>query len=165
MNVKELRKLDLYKIWIDLSKEDIFNYPDQDILNKTCDGKILYVPMRYNYMPGAGGRFEKPIKAGIYTEQEYKQALINPAIVHYILRQPWKNRENILGDFWWKYAYMTPFYAYFRSKIDHEPDLIKKDVLLFNCIKLMTIKVRQTKVKYYLFGFIPLFLVKIPDRF
>ena len=165
MNIKELRKNKSYKNWISLSKQDSFKYPDQDILNKTCDGKILYLPMRYNYMPGPGGRFEEPIKAGTYTKEDYIDAVKNPAIIHYILRQPWKNRENLLGDIWWKYAAMTPFYAYFRSKIDHEPNLIKKDVLLFNCIKIMTIKVRQTKVKYYLFGFIPLFLIKMPDRF
>lgn len=165
MNMKELKKLDLYDKWIDLSKQDVFAYPDQDILNKTCDGKILYLPMRYNYMPGPGGRFEKPIRDGIYTQDDYVEAVKNPAIVHYILRQPWKNRENLLGDLWWKYAAMTPFYAYFRNKIDHEPNLIKKDILLFNCIKIFTVKVRQTRVKYYLFGFIPLFLIKMPERF
>lgn len=165
MNIKELRKKNMYKDWLNLSKQSCFAYPDQDILNKTCDGKILYLPMRYNYMPGGGGRFERPIEQGIYSRAEYIEAVKNPAIIHYILRQPWKNRENIVGDLWWKYAAMTPFYAYFRSKIDHVPDLIKKDVLLFNCIKVMTIKVRQTRVKYYLFGFIPLFLIKMPDRF
>ena len=165
MNVKELREINAYNNWLDLSKQDCFAYPDQDILNKTCDGKILYLPMRYNYMPGPGGRFERPISEGTYTKQDYMEAVKNPAIIHYILRQPWKNRENLLGDLWWKYAYMTPFYACFKSKIEHEPDLIKKDVFLFNFIKIMTVKIRQTKIKYYLFGFIPLFLIKVPDRF
>ena len=165
MNIKELRKANLYDKWVDLATMGGFKYYDQDILNKTCDGKILYLPMRYNYMPGAGGRFEGPISQGTYTKEDYVEAVKNPAIVHYILRQPWKNRENLLGDLWWKYAYMTPFYAYFRNKIDHEADLIKKDVLLFNFIKIMTIKIRQTKVKYYLFGFLPLVLTKVPDRF
>lgn len=165
MNVSKLRLINAYDEWLKLSKQDIFAYPDQDILNKTCDGKILYLPMRYNYMPGAGGRFEKPVADGIYTMSDYQDAVRNPAIIHYILRQPWKNRENLVGDLWWKYAYMTPFYAYFRSKIEHQPALIKKDVYLFNLIKIMTIKIRQTKHKYYLFGFLPLFLIKIPDRF
>lgn len=165
MNIKELRHLKLYDIWVDLSKQDCYAYPDQDILNKTCDGKIFYLPMRYNYMPGDGNFLKPYVNQGVYTQQDYKEAIKNPAIIHYILRQPWKNRENIVGDLWWKYAAMTPFYAYFKSKIEHEPDLIKKDILLFNCIKLFTVKVRQTKVKYYLFGFIPLFLVKMPDRF
>ena len=165
MNIKELRKEKLYDTWVELSRQDCYSYPDQDILNKTCDGKILYLPMRYNYMPGDGNFLKPYVDQGVYTQQDYTVAIKNPAIVHYILRQPWKNRENILGDLWWKYAYMTPFYAYFRNKIDHEPDLIKKDILLFNFIKIFTIKVRQTKVKYYLFGFIPLFLVKMPDRF
>lgn len=165
LNVAELRKADLYNTWVDLATTGGFEYFDQDILNKTCDGRILILPMRYNYMPGGGGRFERPISAGTYTQQDYTDAVKNPAIIHYILRQPWKNRENIVGDLWWKYAYMTPFYACFRNKIDHEPNLIKKDILLFNCIKIFTVKVRQTRVKYYLFGFIPLFLVKLPDRF
>ena len=165
MNIKELRKIKLYNDWLDLSKQDVFLYPDQDILNKTCDGKILYLPLRYNYMPGPGGRFAKPIEQGIYKLEDYDEAVRDPAIIHYILRQPWKNRENLVGDLWWKYAYMTPFYSYFRSKIDHQPGLIKKDIYLFNFIKIMTVKIRHTKVKYYLFGFLPLFLTKIPDRF
>ena len=165
MNIKELRKIGLYEQWLELSRQDIFVYPDQDILNKTCDGKILYLPMRYNYMPGPGGRFEDPIKVGTYTKQDYIEAVDNPAIVHYILRQPWKNRENLLGDLWWKYCYMSPFFMYFRSRIDHEANLVKKDILLFNIIKILTIKIRQTKEKYYLFGFIPLILIKKPDRF
>jgi len=165
LNLKEIRKHDYYNTWLALSKTGEFRYMDQDILNKTCDGKILYLPMRYNYMPGAGGRFEKSVKEGTYSQEEYIEAVRNPVIIHYILRQPWKNRENLVGDLWWKYAYMTPFYAVFRSKIDHEADLIKKDILLFNLFKIMTIKVRQTKVKYYLFGFVPLILVKMPDRF
>jgi len=165
MNIEELRKANLYDTWVDLAITGGFQYFDQDILNKTCDGRILILPMRYNYMPGPGGRFEKPIKDGTYTQSDYVDAVKNPAIIHYILRQPWKNRENLVGELWWKYAAMTPFYAYFRNKIDHEPNLIKKDILLFNCIKIFTVKVRQTRVKYYLFGFIPLFLVKLPDRF
>ena len=165
MNVAEIRKMGLYDEWLNLSNQDCFAYPDQDILNKTCDGRILYLPVRYNYMPGGGGRFERPINAGIYTRNDYLDAIRNPAIIHYILRQPWKDKENVLGDIWWKYAAMTPFYHCFKSAIEHTPNLIKKDILLFGLLKFMTVKVRRTRVKYYLFGFIPLFVVKVPDRF
>lgn len=165
INLSEIRKLNMYKQWLKLSMDDCFDYPDQDILNKTCDGKITYLPMRYNYMPGDGNRLQCAVNSGVYAQSDYDNARHNPCIIHYILRQPWKNRENIDGPNWWKYCYMTPFYAWFYNNINHELNLIKKDILLFNCIKLITIKVRQHKIKYYLFGFIPLFLVKIPDRF
>ena len=37
MNVSKLRLINAYDEWLKLSKQDIFAYPDQDILNKTCE--------------------------------------------------------------------------------------------------------------------------------
>lgn len=160
MNLREIRRKKLYNEWLRLSKSDEFAYPDQDILNKTCDGKIMYLPLKYNYMCGAGGRFGPAIKSGIYTEAEVSDAEKNPVIIHYILRQPWLGRANLVGDLWWRYAAMTPFYDSFLARLRQAPDIVVKRILLFNFLNIMTVKVRQNLVKYYLCGFIPLFKVK-----
>lgn len=161
LNLAEIRRLGMYEQWIELSRSEEFAYPDQDILNKTCDGKILYLPLKYNYMCGADGhRLSAVIPQGIYSAQEVEDAKANPVIIHYILRQPWLGRAHMCGDQWWRYAAMTPFYAAFQARITQMPDVVIKKVLLFNCINLMTIKIRQHNVKYYLFGKIPLCRVK-----
>lgn len=74
MNLAAVRESGMYKEWQRLAMQDCFAYPDQDILNKTCDGRMLYLPLRYNYMPGAGGRFGPAIAAGIYTAAEIGRA-------------------------------------------------------------------------------------------
>ena len=161
INLAQVRQLGLYEKWIELSKSDEFAYPDQDILNKTCDGRILYLPLKYNYMCGADGRrLSAVVPCGIYSKDELEDARNNPVVVHYILRQPWLGRAHLLGDQWWRYAAMTPFYEAFRARVSQMPDIEIKKVLLFNFINLMTIKTRQHNVKYYLFGKIPLFRIK-----
>ena len=111
-------------------------------------------------MCGAGGRFGPAIKSGIYTAAECAEAEKNPVIIHYILRQPWLGRANLVGDIWWRYAAMTPFYDSFLARLRQAPDIVVKRILLFNVLNIMTVKVRQNLVKYYLFGLIPLFKVK-----
>lgn len=161
LNLAQIRKQGLYEKWIELSKSDEFAYPDQDILNKTCDGKILYLPLKYNYMCGANGhRLNAVIPHGIYSADEVADAHANPVIIHYILRQPWLGRAHMHGDQWWRYAAMTPFYAAFRARVTQMPDTETRKVLLFNFINLLTIKIRQHNIKCYLFGKIPLFRIK-----
>ncbi len=160
MNLAEIRRRNMYSRWRELSMRDDYAYPDQDILNQTCDGKILYLPPIYNYMPGAGNRMAGAIANGVYSARECEMAAKNPVIIHYILRQPWNGRANVLGHLWWRYAAMTPFYDAFLARLRQSADVIIHRVLLFNFINIMTVKVRQNLVKYYLFGIIPIIKVK-----
>lgn len=160
MNLGEIRRSKMYDTWIKMSQMDCFAYPDQDILNKTCDGRIMYLPLKYNYMCGAGGRFAPAVAAGIYSAPEVATADKAPAIIHYILKQPWLGRANKMGRVWWFYAAMTPFYAAFLADVNQTPDVVEKRILLFNCIPVMRVKMYMNLSKYYLFGFIPLFKVK-----
>ncbi|MBQ4070715.1 MAG: glycosyltransferase family 8 protein [Alphaproteobacteria bacterium] len=160
MNLDEIRRNKMYERWMDMSKSDEYAYPDQDILNKTCDGRILYLPLKYNYMCGTGGRLEARVARGVYSAQEVIEAKKNPVIVHYILRQPWKGRANLYGHWWWRYAAMTPFFEAFRAQVIQKPDVEVRKVLLFNFINIMTIKIRQHNIKCYLFGKLPLCRIK-----
>ena len=90
----------------------------------------------------------------------YMDADKAPAIIHYILKQPWLGRANKMGRVWWFYAAMTPFYAAFLADVNQTPDVVEKRILLFNCIPVMRVKMYMNLSKYYLFGFIPLFKVK-----
>lgn len=160
MDLDKIRRLGLYEKWIELSKCDQFMYPDQDILNKTCDGRILYLPLKFNYMPGAGNWLQPAVAQGIYSESEFMDATKNPVIIHYILRQPWLGRANLCGDVWWRYCAMTPFYAAFLARIRQMPDVVVKYVKVLNCINVMKIKMRQNDIKCYLFGLIPICRIK-----
>lgn len=160
MNIAEIRRSGLYDTWLKLSHDPQFRYPDQDILNKTCDGRILYLGPKYNYMPGSGGRFGPAIAAGIYTADEVTDAHRDPTIIHYILRQPWRGLANLCGNQWWRYAAMTPFYAAFRAALETAPDRTVREILLFNAIPILKIKYTPDNVKALLFGVIPLYRVR-----
>ena len=160
MNMAQIRRQKLYDVWHRMAMAGGFRYADQDILNKTCDGRILYLPPRYNYMPGPGGRFAKTIENGIYSARAVFDAQTNPAIIHFILRRPWLGHDNLCADQWWRYAAMTPFYAAFRAKIDTAPDVVETRVLLFAAIPLLKIKYMRDNVRCLLFGKIPLYRCK-----
>lgn len=160
MNIREIRRTKIYDVWRQLSMSDEFSYPDQDILNKTCDGRIQYVGPAYNYMCGDGTRLDRAGEMGIYTRDELASAHKNPMIIHYILRQPWRGRENAMGHIWWRYAAMTPFYHAFRAKLDQRPNTTRQWILIFNMIPLCLIITRDRRREYRLFGIIPLVKIK-----
>lgn len=67
--------------------------PDQSYLNYLCQGKIKYLPFEWNRTPLENVECE------------------NPKIVHYALGfKPWHNPDVFLGEYFWEYAKLSPFY-------------------------------------------------------
>ena len=70
------------------SEQDLANvnlelrYPDQDIINVALDGKILELPLRYNFIP------DRP-RAAKFSPQEYAYATENPGIYHFYAVKPY----------------------------------------------------------------------------
>jgi len=103
MNLKKMRKDKLPEKWLQLSQKKI-KYPDQDILNNTCMGKIDIFDSKYNI------EIFSKIKMNI-NAKKIKDAVI----LHYIYPKPWM-KKTILGGLWWKYAKMTKFYNHLLLK-------------------------------------------------
>ncbi|MDR2105576.1 MAG: hypothetical protein LBP51_07480, partial [Deferribacteraceae bacterium] len=100
----------------------------------------------------------EPIADGVFSIEEYEEAVYNPLILHYVPAKPWGVKVN-LDCLWWRYAKKTPFYEYFMLDFITPKRLLKVGKL-FSFIKVVTVKIVGRHARYYLFGIIPLFRVK-----
>ena len=108
MNLARIRKSNLEEQWNAWAKEKLY-YQDQDILNLTCQGAIRYLPPGYNrfaYLEKSD--YDTFISEGILTEQECRDALEHPVIIHYAGDKPWKRYDTNLGYLWWDYVNSRP---------------------------------------------------------
>jgi lipopolysaccharide biosynthesis glycosyltransferase len=159
MNLKALRNQSLYNSWIELSKNTSFNYPDQDVLNYTCRGRKLSVHLKYSLIPMGQKGYDKCLRENIFLQQEYEEAINRPTILHYAGLKPWNN-VVLLGEIWWKYVKITPFFDIFILQRTIPFGVFEKRFYLFHFILFFKEKIMGNKVKYYLFGFIPFYKMK-----
>ncbi|MDR2107561.1 MAG: glycosyltransferase family 8 protein [Holosporaceae bacterium] len=80
MNLKELRDRNLYAEWVKLSEDYCGEYPDQDILNYTCEGRKTLLPLKYNFIPQM---YMKALREEVYSSEEYAEAFSAPVMIHY----------------------------------------------------------------------------------
>lgn len=105
MNLKQIRKDNLYKKWIDASQRKQYPNPDQDLLNFTCRGRILYLPLKYNFQPMDGANIYK-----YHTPCEIADIQYHLVVLHFSnWMKPWhaKNKRPIFSELWWKHATQT----------------------------------------------------------
>jgi lipopolysaccharide biosynthesis glycosyltransferase len=167
INLKEIRTQDLYSTWIKLSKTETFKYYDQDILNITCQNRIVQLPLKFNFYPGNKNvGYKKAIKSRLHTKREFEEAMKFPVILHYIYIKPWDKR-TYLSHVWWEYAKKTPFYLalaanyYAHNYISPSFKVEEKRIYLFGFIHILSIVADTDKVRYKLFGCIPILKIKI----
>ena len=108
LDLSEVRKRDLAARWNELAGEK-FYYQDQDILNITCQGAVTYLPPKYNRLAYLEEKdYGQFVTEGVYTQEECKEALQSPAILHYAGDKPWKRYDTNLGAAWWDYVKAQP---------------------------------------------------------
>lgn len=109
MNCALLRKEEFKPIFFSHIDKKYF-FQDQDILNITCNGRIGYLPLKFNYrQPVQPAIREKYVALGIGTEEDVEQAETNPVIIHYSGEKPWKEFTYRWCD-WVSYYRKSPFY-------------------------------------------------------
>lgn len=132
LNLAQIRARGLAEQW-DALAEQKFYYQDQDILNMTCKGAIAYLPPRYNRLAYLEpGDWEQLIEEGVYTKQEWEEALENPAILHYAGDKPWKRYDTNLGAVWWDFVKahpeLTRLFDEEKARKYHGPTLAERAV-------------------------------------
>ncbi|MCM1266492.1 MAG: glycosyltransferase family 8 protein [Bacteroidales bacterium] len=111
LNLAGIRKSGLEQRWKELARER-FYYQDQDILNITCQGRIVYLPPKYNRLAYLSAEEYGQLAAeGIYTGAECVEAQENPVILHYAGDKPWKRYDTNLGPVWWDFVNEIPALA------------------------------------------------------
>lgn len=106
MNLELLRRDNMMPKFLKASNEEGLEFPDQDVLNQLCKGRILGLAPYYNsirtfYLPQYKIDFLK-----YYTEKDW-QAVQEHGTVHYTGAKPW-NAFTIEFSIWWKYYEMLP---------------------------------------------------------
>lgn len=108
MNLAQIRARGLEEQWQEWTKEKLY-YQDQDILNITCQGAVVYLPLKYNclaYMVEED--YDRSIREGVYSAQECEEARRSPVIIHYAGDKPWKRYDTNFGALWWDYVNAQP---------------------------------------------------------
>ena len=132
LNLSEIPRRGLDVQWNELAKEKLY-YQDQDILNITCQGVMVYLPPKYNrltYMEDL--EYHRLVEEGIYTQEEYEEALEKPAILHYAGDKPWNRYNANLGEVWWDYVNSQPdlqgLFDENKARRNHGPTLADRAV-------------------------------------
>lgn len=104
MNLNAIRLMNPDHIWLDMSKKQ-YHYQDQDILNITCKGRILFLPLKYNVAAHLTKKdFRAYAREGMYTKKEQDEAWNRPQVLHYAGEKPWNNRGTHKAAYWWDYV-------------------------------------------------------------
>lgn len=106
MNLELMRQDNMSKKFIDGLKVPYLQFPDQDVLNIYCKGRVLGLSPVYNgirtfFLPQFKPDFLKK-----YTETDWNQ-IQNSGTIHYTGGKPW-NELTIKFEVWWKYYFDLP---------------------------------------------------------
>ena len=102
MDLDKIRKEKLYDKWIAVSRKENYKNPDQDVLNYTLQGRIAFLPLRYNFQLSHGSRIFK-----IYPHVQLDELKHNLVVLHYSdYMKPWaeRYRRPVFSEYWWEVA-------------------------------------------------------------
>ena len=101
-------------------KEELI-FPDQDVLNILCEGKVYYLDESWNTMMNHSDDNKSRLKVAKMAPRiiylNYLKARKNPKIVHFAgYQKPWQYLNCDMSDYFWKYARRTMFYEEIITK-------------------------------------------------
>jgi lipopolysaccharide biosynthesis glycosyltransferase len=110
-NVKAIRRDDIENTLISLIEEKRYWFADQDIMNKTFEGKVKYLSFKWNVLHGNGDTSGFFDKLPFNIHQELVAAQQSPYIIHYAgENKPWQTLEVNFAEDFWAVARKTPWY-------------------------------------------------------
>lgn len=113
-NIFEFKKAGINSDYLfEISKRREWFYQDQDVLNLVCNGRVLFLPIKWNYMAYYCVEKSNHIacNAPKYILDDYIKASEKPSIIHFAGKyQPIYKRTVHCSDVYWKYARISPFY-------------------------------------------------------
>ncbi|GHU70427.1 glucosyltransferase [Clostridia bacterium] len=129
MNLARMRKDGTQSKMLKLTSKG-FASPCQDVMNAVCYGHIKILPFHYNVMVKFHPENVKTFFASrgcrlCYTNEERAQAVRSPTVIHYVnwtnkfATKPWNSSGMYLGERWWHYAKLSPFWPDIQRTYDH----------------------------------------------
>ena len=105
MDLKKIRSEKIYEKWIQAAETKAYKYPDQDIINNVCKGRIMFLPPKYNFTMWTG--FNTGDKAA-YPDRDFSDLKYHTVVIHWAGgKKPWKDERPPFSDIWWHYARQT----------------------------------------------------------
>lgn len=102
MNLKRMREEGTSSKFLDELRADYLEFPDQDVLNIVCKGRVLPLPPEYNSIR----TFFLPQYADDYERQygpDSRREVVNSGNIHYTGGKPWNLFTVRFADWWRKY--------------------------------------------------------------
>lgn len=99
MNLVQLRKDNMVKKFLAAAKVEGLEFPDQDVLNQVCKGKIIGLPPYLNSIRSFLLPQYKTFFLKYYTDQEWLDVK-RIGNIHYTGTKPW-NSFTVAFDLWW----------------------------------------------------------------
>ena len=99
MNLQQLRVDHMVHKFITASKAEYLEFPDQDVLNQLCRGRILGLSPIYNSIRTFFLPQYKSIFLQYYSEEDW-EAVQQYGTIHYTGSKPW-NTFTVKFDRWW----------------------------------------------------------------
>ena len=118
MNLALLRQDGMTGKLIEALKVDYLEFPDQDVLNKVCQGRIMGLPPYHNsirtyFIPQYRKFFLEQ-----YTESELAE-VVNHGTIHYTGGKPW-NQFTVEFLTWWRQYEQLPSYIKEEWEVNHK---------------------------------------------
>lgn len=137
MNCKKMLQDKLVDKFRNFAKVKL-EYQDQDILNLTCCGSVLLLPIKYNMTDSSYYFLNKErhkVSSILIGENVYDA--MNHGNIHFNGHKPWK-KYSINFDIWWEYYRKSPFFDekfyfdffYYRLNIFDQLSLWKRIKIL-----------------------------------
>lgn len=99
------------KCFEELAVRPNLRYPDQDIINIVCSGRIKYLPRKWNYIWHYHIIRDNPsLNLSPEEQAQYIEDAKDISILHYTSSiKPWKNKNADLAEHFWDYVGGTPY--------------------------------------------------------
>lgn len=148
-NIEVIKKEEYLVKLKSLINENLWQYPDQDILNIIFENSKKLISCEYNLQSGIliiNKSYLNKI-TGEY-KKDYLKGLKSPTIIHYTcLEKPWNYPAECLAGVFFDYAKMTPFY-----------EMILYENIVKDCTSKRTIQNVLMKKKIYFNYFVTKFI-------
>lgn len=115
MNLELIRKENVTKEFKRVARVNKKYWHDQSVLNICCQGRVLYIPEKWNYTSHMYVSVFMP--QAMRREVARMNSEMDVMVIHYAASsKPWNKDSSELDYLWWRTAYQTPYMREFVDK-------------------------------------------------
>lgn len=124
MNLAALRRDNMVPQFLEAAKVEGLEFPDQDVLNQLCRGKIVGLPPYWNSIRTFLLPQYKRFFLTYYTEQDW-QDVQRKGNIHYTGAKPW-NTFTVAFGLWWRYYDQLPTALKRQGRVNPNMQMLSK---------------------------------------